>query len=290
MRLSRTRKVIELTASGFDENLQPFGGDPYGGMSNLGIRIPALPTPNQQSRYLVELASFSIPEGQHAKIVGYRQLVTIGYTQNQNVLGEQPYPLEFQVVTPFWHFADGGISWHLQSLGSVPSYGTASQIISKAVGPPLQSLAYRYSSGGSALLYEAYTTPSNLYVDMTAYTPPNQGRPWGRSLHAGHNATFYGLQTDYKTWGAWSALDIDVEGPDVIAYFASVYQTNPATRPVITLPSTPYPTGTLNASLPPEEQFIANFTGVASSGDKIRYYRVGGSLIVEMGGDPEAGP
>jgi hypothetical protein len=279
----RIRKVLEFSAAGFDENLQGFGGDPYGGQSNVGIRIPALATPNPQSRYLVQLASFSLPEGRHAKIIGYRQLVTIGGVQTA---GTPPYPIEFQVTTPMWHFVDGNISWHMRSLGSQPTAGIPSSVLTGAVPQPLDTFAYRFATSGSAMLYETAAippvagNPGTLYVDLTAYTPPNQGRPWGKALRSGGNlSTFFGLQTTYETANAWRSLDIDVEGPDTFAFFASVYQSNPASRQVLTVPTTFYPGG-----VPPEELFLLNFpAGEGFNG--VNYFRVGGSLIVEFPGD-----
>jgi hypothetical protein len=275
--LPRTRKVVELAAAGFDENLQIVGGDPYGGRSAVGIRIPTLATPNPQSRYLVLLSSFSIPEGQRAVIRGYRQLVTLGVIQNADSgAGAAPRVIEQLVTSPFWAFPDGNISWHLQNLGAAPGASTT-QSLAGAVPTPSSSFAFRWASGGAALLYETATIPvGGLYVDLTAYTPPNQGQPQGRSLRAGTNATFYGQQTDYLDHGAWGSLDIDVEGPKTVGFFASVGQSNPGTRPTVTVPGTFYQNG-----LSDEELFLLNFPSAV-------YWRVGGSLIVEMGLDPNA--
>src|ERR1700730_10484500 len=88
------RKHFEVFTTGVDEFLQMQGGDPWGGISSSGLRVPFLATPavgagggaffslNPTSaldlRYLFMLCSFSIGYGARARIRGFRQLLTIG--------------------------------------------------------------------------------------------------------------------------------------------------------------------------------------------------------------------
>src|ERR1700719_4318654 len=74
-------RIVEIATYGIDENLQGIGADPYGGSSWLGLRVPTLPTPDTNHRYLMMLASFSLGERAKARIVGYRQLVKLGFRQ-----------------------------------------------------------------------------------------------------------------------------------------------------------------------------------------------------------------
>jgi hypothetical protein len=274
------RRVLEFAANGFDENLQGIGQF-YG-----GIRIPTLPTSAVHGRYLFQLASFQLPEGIRAKIVGYRQSLSIGYVQNQDQPGgTQPYANEFPVTTSAWRFVDGDVTWHLRQLGALSNLGIPSQVLQTAVPVPgtAASTAYRYaSSGGSALLYESMALPGSLYVDLTAYTPPNGGKPWGVAVENGGDFfTFYSLRTTHQTWGAWTSLDIDVEGPNSWGFFASVYQTNPATRQTLTIPTT-----VISSGIGPEEAFLANFPYKDTAVNPgAQYFRIGGSLIVEYPGD-----
>jgi len=67
----------ELTTVGFDENLQNVGSDPYRSPYWVGQRIPAFNPPNG-SRYLFLLALARFGAHTKGRLVGIRQLVTIG--------------------------------------------------------------------------------------------------------------------------------------------------------------------------------------------------------------------
>lgn len=265
--VERGRKRFEIATSGFDENLQGIFSDPYGGTSSVGLRIPALPTSNPSggpgNRYLFNLCSFSLGEGAKGRILGYRQLVTLGYSQPTD--GGAPYNVEFEVTSPFWRFPDGNISWHLQRLGPLDApTGVQTQ------GPnDVRNFKYKWCDT-PALLYQSATLVSPQYVTLTAYTPPNGGRPWGRPLRNGQQGTFLDLRARWRSSQAWSSLDIPFEGPDVIAFQASVRQTNFDTRPSLAPPGTFFPGGAA-----PEDQFVLNFP------DAI-YWRIAGTLIVEL--------
>lgn len=264
------RRVLELASTGIDEFLGIIGSDPFGSTSWVGLRVPTLATATiatangtniPAARYLFAAANFSVGEGAMARIIGYRQLVTIGTTQTEGGTG-QKRAIEQLVSSPFWHFPDGDVSFHIRSVRGVPL---------RTPGPTdRRSFKFRRSDG-PALLYETATVPAGgLYVNLTAYRPPNAGRPWGEPLEA-HQGVFYDQRTQWLTHGAWNALDLEVEGPDIVTAFVSVCQTNPSGRPVIT-PPTPFFPGGLSA----EEQFLLNFPSAI-------YWRVGMSLIVEVG-------
>lgn len=273
----------ESITSGPDPSLQGIGGNAFGTLQSVGLRVPALPTTTSRGRYLFLLASVQVPDGGFIRIRGYRQLVTIGF--NAGVTGEAPVPriVEMPVTTPTWRFQDGNISWHLydmgppgyQGRGNVPkpsaSHGTASQT---------NGLAFRNSTSPS-LLFEDVSYPAGklpngqFYTSITAYTPPNGGRPWGVPLVSGLSS-FYALETPFESAHAWDSLDIGVEGPRTIGFFASLRQTDPKTRPPLLDPSGSAwtPATLFSDGLPPEEQFLLNYPGAI-------YWRVGGSLIVD---------
>lgn len=281
------RRVIEIATTGIDEALQALGSDPFGSMSWVGLRVPTLPTaavalanggsPDWQNRYLFAAASFSVGDGARARILGYRQLVTIGCNAASAPslpTVSAPVPsfrfVEQEVLSPFWHFADvSGPSFHLWHSPGPDHQGMPAN--TPAPGN-LRNFMFR-TSDAPALLYETATVPTPFYVDLTAYTAPSMGKPWGSPLADGHHHTFYDLRTQHRTHGAWSSLDLEVEGPDLVTAYISVAQTDPQARELLTPPSPFYPGG-----LSAEEQFLLNFPTAI-------YWRVGFSLIVEIGGE-----
>lgn len=268
----------EIVTTGIDEALQLIGGDAYGRFESTGLRVPFLATALAGTtgvsagfptalvgRYLFVLAQFSIASKMTARLRGWRQLVTIGLRQTG---GAKPRVVEHLVTDPFWKFDDGNISWHLMDLGPP---GPQSFPFAKQGPNDLQNLAFRFSNG-PALLYEATTQPAGdpFYVDMTAYTPPNKGRPWGQALLPGFG-DILDLRVPWTDSQAWNSLDIPLEGPRTIALFASVRQPRVDTQQALTIATVaPFPLG-LNS----EEQFLKNFSSVG-------YWRVGGSLIIDI--------
>ena len=108
--------------------MQSFGSDPFGGSSWVGLRVPTLATEllaapgqsAQDSRYLMMLAAFSLSEGVKARVLGYRQMVRIGYTapRNGDLSTSTPRTVTQEVEDPAWHFADGNVSFHIADLWS----------------------------------------------------------------------------------------------------------------------------------------------------------------------------
>jgi hypothetical protein len=270
----------EFATTGIDESVQLIGGDPFGHIESVGLRIPtiatALAAPGFDkktglanallNRYLFVLAQFSVGAGATAHIRGWRELLTIGVKQGTVDTGFRV--AEQEVLWPGWKFQDGNVSFHLTDVGPPDAQG----IPRLAQGPnDLDNFSFRWTAG-NALLYEVATLPAGdpFYIDLTLYTAPNNGKPWGVPLVPGMS-TMYDLRTPWRSGGLpWYSLDIPVQGPRTIALFASVRQTNPLTRLALVPPATFFPEG-----LSPEEQFLLNFPGAI-------YWRVGGSLIVDF--------
>jgi hypothetical protein len=265
------KRIIEISSSGPDEFLQLIGGDPFEGSSAAGLRVPTLALPavagTAKNRYLFNGCAFSIGEGGRARILGYRQLVTIGQANVGE--GESPTPrfVEQEVTSPVWRFQDGNVWMGLRYGGGPNMQGIPPQTPVPYLPPNGTSFQFGM---GSSLLYESITLPADdsFYVDLTAYVPPNAGRPWGDPIQSG--CDWLSLQTPWRTHGAWNSLDIEVEGPDTVAVFISVLQTDPSTRRPLAVPETVYPAG-----IPAEEQFLLNYPNAV-------YWRVGASLIVEL--------
>lgn len=259
-------RLIEIASSGFDEWTQGIGVDPWSGSSPMGLRVPTLATPDPQSRYLFLLASFTIGEGASVKVKGFRQFLSLGTALNSTRFIEQ------EVVSPAFRLPDGNVSWSLRRLGNPNARGFPQ------VGPtPLDLRSFKKGwSDGPALLYADYSIPAGnrIYPQLTAYTPPNSGRPWGTPLPVGPSGPFTDLKTPWKATQAWRSLDLDINGPDTICFFASVWQS--AGTYTVAAPSASF--SGLNI---PEEAFMANFGGSEDVARPI-YWRVGGALIVEV--------
>ena len=271
----------ESVSQGIDEAFQTIGSDPYGRGAGVGLRIPALPLVNatpETSRYLFLLAMHTVARGKTARIRGYRQLVKLGFA----IVGEElpEYrPVEFLIQDPQWHPVGGNISWHLQDLGVWGGNGITGIAPSKTppAGQPLgiDNFAWRMS-GSPALLFETATLAGGYYSNLTAYTPPNGGRPYGTGLLDGGFSTFYDLRTPWQASQAWHSLDIEVVGPKTVALFASVRQADHTVRGYA-LPGTGGPPGGASiygSGIAPEEAFLVNFPTAT-------YWRIGGSLVID---------
>jgi hypothetical protein len=291
------RKRIEVKSYGFDEYKQLVGTDPYGGASWLGLRVPTLPTsnlvppgqPESSSRYLFMGCAFSVADGSMARLVGYRQLVEIGFVIPANggpsapqgpeapaPAPSQPRPVILPVTTPGWSFPDATVTMHIRRLGPPNAQGLPKFTPSNTTDE--LNLRKGFSMSPS-LLYQTIALPAgdNYYTDLTAYTPPNGARPYGSPLEDFPElGTIYGLDTDWKTPYALGALDAQVRGPDTIAAFISVAQTNPETRGALPVPQVPL-AGSLGIS--PEDAFMIY---AQSLNLEAIYWRVGVSMIFEV--------
>lgn len=269
---------IEIASAGIDEFLQGMAGDPYGGLSAPGLRVPFLPTPigRLDARYLFMLAQFQVGRGSRVRLRGFRQLLTIGFVQNPLT---QPRAFELEVTSPTFKFPDGNVSWHLRRMNlsepfSAIAPGSTRNLTVPAVpiAPPMRNFAFK-TSDTPALLYETASMPiagDPFYVNLDSYTAPAAGQPWGRALASPSFGTFYDLRVPWRADQTWESLDIPIQGPAKIAFYASVAQTDPRRRTPITRSETD-PTG---LSLSPEERLILNYPNTI-------YWRVGGALIFE---------
>jgi hypothetical protein len=244
----------EVLTTGFDSSRQGVGSDPDQSGYNVGLRVPSVAT-SPTNRYTMALAQARFGGNRKARLVGMRQLVTIGQFVANDAQGSK-YPLELQVTAPWWSFTDGNISWHLRRI-PIPTYQTANT----------------GNTEGKQFLYSR--TPALLFstaglADGTGYVPPFGGKIPGVPLVA-ELGTFRDLRTQWSSDNAWYDLDIEIEGPCDIILFASVKQTDPATRGTLVLPES-LPAGTTH--LPSEDAFVVNFP-------QSIYWRVAGSLVFE---------
>lgn len=258
-------RTLEVSTVGIDEALAGLSTDPFGGANptTMGLRVPAF-IPANGERYLFLLASVEVADGTCRRIRGWRQYVTIGY--NGSTGSPPSVPVELPVTTPNFRFPDGDVSWHLVREGGLlgPAY---------LHNPPTNLPSFAFvDSSTPALLYQtaSFSAPSGYYMlNMTGYTAPRQRL--GTWEPIGGLGNVRGIRAPWDDAHAWDSLDITVIGQARISLYASVRQTNPATRPA----------PIVVAGGPPEDAFIAAVNADADLTSKVIFWRVAGSLIVE---------
>jgi hypothetical protein len=264
-------RIVEVSTVGIDEALQGISSDPFGSAysSSVGLRVPAFVPPKSTpplppNRYLFLLASRGVGEREKMIVRGWRQYVTIGISVPADV-SVPSRPVELEVSTPGFRFPDGNISWHLvrePPQGDLPL---------QRPGTDLANFSF-VDSSGPALLYQTavFSAATGFYMlNLTAYTPPlNRQSTWEPIAGLGN---VHDLRTQWRDAHAWDSLHAVVEGPCRVSLYASVLQTNPATRPQPTLPAGFF-------APPPEESFIAEMQGEE---DGVKYWRVAGAIICE---------
>lgn len=280
------RRRFEVASHGVDEFFgQGHATDPFGGTSWVGLRVPFAPTaaitpqgvPSFASRYLFQGAAFSVAEGSVARIIGYRQLVTLG-TIVESGTSTALIPQELEVEEPEFAFIDATVSWHFRRLGPPNAQGLPS------FRPSNKTDGVSFRKGFSmqpALLYKSITLPAGnpYYTNLTAYQPPNAGRPYGYPLTDNPELSdIKGLVTRWKTPDALGSLDVEVRGPDTVCAFISVAQTDPNLSQGV--PAAFTNPGNAGLGISREQAFIQN----ANLGYDLPvfYWRVGVSLIVEV--------
>lgn len=239
-------QVVELYSASFDADVTGIGSSPFGAdLGSTGVRVPDAPTISQRSRYLFRLCGVEIPNQYAIIIKGLRQAATIRHTEIDN---GRPLILEREIVSPFWRFLDGNISWHLM---------LQQQQFAANVFDPAQTAGTSPEEQGldTVLLYNPPLVP---------YTPPGAGYPPGNGIEDLGTIRDIRFRWDRTSW----TMHTIVRGPGAVVFYASVFQTNPANRPQ-------YPSVD---GMRPEDKFLSNFPDA-------RYGRVMGAMtfqVVEM--------
>lgn len=251
--------IIEVATQAFDRDMLGVGSSPYfGDAGNVGLRVPNTPTVDQRHRYLFRLLGIQVANNRALLVRGLRQMLTIGgypATGGRAPVGSATPPVELEVTSPGWHFVDGNVSWHLRVEND---FQTRLHVVDSAqqpgTSPSLEGL-------DPALIYTAPITG--------AYNPPGAGIPPGRDV--GELGTFHDVRFP---WGQtdWELSIPLIRGPGTVVFYASVHQTNPATRPATYSPAGGF-------GLRPEDQFVATLERDAIGAF---YQRVAGALTVEL--------
>lgn len=257
-----TRRIVEAKTYAFQANRSGVGSSSLLGDA-IGSYLPVPPeVPDNGSRFLFRLCAVHVPAHEQARIVGYKFSALIGTRIDVEIgqLDAWSYPLDREVVSPFWSFADGNIVYTIRKL----------PIASSRLGARLFSPSVQQGSDG---LEPALLCLDDPGTNGRTYTPPKGGEFDGEPL--------IGLDRITDQPGTWSSTEGGQDytsGPCTIVAYASVLQTNPARRPYLPLAS--LPAGELRRSLRPEDQFLLLFQGHAQSNGVV-YTGVSGSLRVE---------
>jgi hypothetical protein len=250
----RRTQRYEISTTGFDPDLD--GIDPSNGGMNVGLRVPAV-GPGSPFMFMLARARFGANES--FRIVGLRQLVTIGAYVGNN-LGTNSgcnYPLEMEVGSSFWHFNDvPPPSWHLRR---VPGPNNEAKIPNAN-----NKVNYQFrDSQTPAVIFESGA------ADAT-YVAPNGGQVPGNAMTPDY-ANFNGIRFPWRTPESSVSLDIEGQGPCDIALYCLLQQTNPSNRCPLNLPAS-FVAG--SNFLPYEDAFVATFSSSV-------YFRLAGSIIFE---------
>ncbi len=248
---------FEVSSVGWDENLIGVGGGPAGGAHSMGLAVPPMATPHgdRRRRYLFELAFARFASGMRARLRGLRQYLEIGTLLTG--AGGCQYPLNIEVTSPRWRFVDGNVQWSVMRVQPLdPFYDTRD----------IDSLKAIYGTAPALL----YSTPPAA-IDNT-YAPPWGGVPEGTPV-AGDLGGFTDLRYPWQSPRAWDDVDILIEGPCDVVFFASVFQTDPNTRCDPALPQGV--SASTVTGMGREDAFLANFPTTV-------YTRIGGAMTFEI--------
>ena len=268
------QRRVKVATMSPDTGKALIGTSPYpGDYGYLGVLIPAIVSINYRTRHLIRLCSVAIPDGGLGRVLSLGQLLTLGACvpaaegEQQGEPRQRTSPcdlpsirVERPVLTPWWSFQDGNVSWHLMRFEG----GRSQALLPNTLGVPGQD--NDLFGTDSALLVNAFSPPA-------VYAPLNQGVPPGTGVD--RYGTWHSL--DYP----WPGRDIDlsqqpeVRGPCVLSLFASVYQTDPEHRlhPAV---GSGIEQITSYDGLVDEDKFVLSYP------DTARYYRVAGAMEVEI--------
>lgn len=255
-------RVVEVSTLAIDPDVAGMPQTPWGDNVSPWLFVPQAPTPlgNPRRRVLARLCTMVVPWFGVARILGLRQIAEIAQLGNLGDAGKVVY--RHFVEGPVFRFTDGAnISWHL-----TVHHGTQVQNVKNlklAPGVIRSNLSPELYQQGSAILF----APPNQNGFAAPYLPLNAAQPVGDPVAS--LGTFTDFRFPWLSQGTSDDIDFSVEGPAVIYFWATVWQTDPDARPGY---------GDLTdaqiAQLPSDDQFVVRFP-------RSTFRHVGGAIIAE---------
>jgi hypothetical protein len=199
--------------------------------------------------------------------------LTLGDPVDGPLLPSSIYTSYFEkpIVTPRWRFPDGNISWHVMALQPnvpTPSFlGSLPIDVTGNINNQAPGFAFNNTSGPSIL--------ANTGMSDTAYVPPNGGRPFGVPLTP-DLGNIHDMRFPWDSANSWHySVDVPINAPCDIVFYASVQQTNTDSRNLPSLPPSPIACSDAAgfSTLAPEDQFLLTFPATAA------YWRIAGALV-----------
>lgn len=262
----RPRRVVTYKTVGFSADRAGVGSSSLVG--DAGVPYLTVPDflPINGSRFLFLLCVASVAPGEVARLRRFRLTATIAQVAQVSITPEPPadpdawrYTVAREVVSPFWSFSDGNITYYLRVWGPNRSYPAGPALAQ----PSVQRALYATTP---ALLAMQYDPAVRLYV------PPNGGLPPGGPL-----AGLDRISDQLGVWQDAQHADFAVVGPAQVGIFASVKQTDPETRPY--LPTGQYPIAAFSQGLRPEDEFLLSWGEYPTN--RVRYQGVAAAMELE---------
>ena len=252
----RDRSLLDQASACKDTDRDGVGSSPLNDATSSRVMVLLDPTPVGKPRQLLRLAAIAVPPYGSCRVRGLRQAVGIGTVladRGSETVPPTQYVVEIDQTSPFWAFQDGNISWHLRFIHGV----TMNATYNIGVSTPGRSLNYT-------------GTDSSRLITNDGSTPAARGYPPGKPL--GGLGTFRDIRYPWGI-GEVATLDFEVHGPGVLGLYASVKQTDPATRQKL---GPLLPPGTNTSVLSREDQFLLAFPDAV-------YRHVSGAILCEFG-------
>lgn len=247
------RERVIVSSSQIDAGLNLVGGSPFpGDMTASGVPIPPEPTVSQDTRYLVRCCGIGLNAGEKAIIKSLALQLTIGADVDQE--DGTVIPFEIPVLTTGWRFTDGNVTFHLRHVND---------------GRPIKSEPHDFAWGTYPMQWSRNGLSSIILGRVVdgIYEPLNAGMPYGNGV--GGLGTIHDVRWPVMP-PPTNDLDLEVEGPGEVVVYASVHQTDPATRAIYD--------GSLDIShaVCREDWFAHRFQRAT------RYWRVGANMVVDI--------